>query len=189
MGYGSPSIYSGGWRVASGECQLTSGGCWGNIGFNRHSSERRYILILLKEVYIMTTVKPARSRTIWIWLLIIASVLIAISDLVDAARFMGWLDTAMFDELEFVSPGVFWLGAFMSLLLAAIWFYNAVRLYNLDPRGWLFVVAIATINLIFLGMALFSGNTFSDIMWGVILNVAALVLGLLPSTKAAFGQA
>ncbi|SBU01549.1 membrane protein of unknown function [Candidatus Promineifilum breve] len=136
----------------------------------------------------MAATKTARSRTIWIWLLIIAAVLIAISDLLDAARFMGWLDTPMFDELEFVSPGVFWLGAFMSLLLAAIWFFTAVRLYNFDPRGWLFVVAIATINLIFLAMALFSGNTFSDIMWGVILNVAALVLGLLPSTKAAFGQ-
>ncbi len=136
----------------------------------------------------MTAIKTGRSRTIWIWLLIIAAVLIAIRDLLDAARYMGWLNTGMFDELEFVSPGIFWLGAFFSLILAAIWFFTAVRLYNLDPRGWLFVVAIATINLIFLFMALFSGNTFSDIMWGVILNVAALVLGLLPSTKAAFGQ-
>ena len=69
----------------------------------------------------MTAIKTGRSRTIWIWLLIIAAVLIAISDLLDAARYMGWLNTGMFDELEFVSPGIFWLGAFFSLILAAIW--------------------------------------------------------------------
>ncbi len=129
-----------------------------------------------------------RSRTIWIWLLIIAAVLIAISDLLDAARFMGWISHPAFDQMEFFSRGTRWLGALLSLLVAGIWFWTAVRLYELDPRGWLFVVTIAVINLIFLLMALFGGNTFGDILRGVVLNVAALVIGMLPSTKAAFGQ-
>ena len=135
-----------------------------------------------------TTRSTGRSRTIWVWLLIIAAVLIAINDLLDAARFMGWLPAATFGDLAFYSPSVVWLGALMSLLLAGIWLWTARRLYDLDPRGWLFVVAIATINLIFLFMAMFGGNTFSDIMWGVVLNAAALAIGMLPSTKAAFGQ-
>ncbi len=129
-----------------------------------------------------------RSRTIWIWLLIIAAVLIAISDLLDAARFMGWISHPAFDQMEFFSRGTRWLGALLSLLVAGIWFWTAVRLYELDPRGWLFVVTIAVINLIFLLMVLFGGNTFGDILRGVVLNVAALVIGMLPSTKAAFGQ-
>lgn len=135
------------------------------------------------------TSNTGRSRNIWVWLLIIAAVVIAINDLFDAARFMGWLPIATFGDLVFYSPSVMWLGALMSLLLAGIWFWAAKRLYELDPRGWLFVVAIAVINLVFLFMAMFGGNTFRDIMWGVLLNTAALVIGMLPSTKAAFGQA
>ena len=135
------------------------------------------------------TSNTGRSRNIWVWLLIIAAILVALNDLLDAARFMGWLPIATFGDLVFYSPSVMWLGALMSLLLAGIWFWAAKRLYELDPRGWLFVVAIATINLIFLFMAMFGGNTFRDIMWGVLLNTAALVIGTLPSTKAAFGQA
>ena len=77
----------------------------------------------------------------------------------------------------------------MSLLLAGIWFWVARKLYDLDPQGWLFVVSIAVINLIFLLMALLGNSTFSAILPGVVLNVIALVIGMLPSTKAAFGQA
>lgn len=136
----------------------------------------------------MSTQVTRRSRTIWIWLLIIAAVLIAISDLLDAARFMRLLSFP--SDLEFVTPSAFRLGAIMALILAGIWFWVAKRLYDLDPRGWLFVVTIAVINLIFLALSLFgtNSNTFSDILWGVLLNVVALVIGLLPSTKAAFGQ-
>lgn len=136
----------------------------------------------------MTTTKTGRSRTIWIWLLIIVAVLIAISDLVDAARYMGWLPIAQLGNLEFALPSAAWLGALMSVLLAAIWFWVARNLYNLDPRGWLFVVAIATINLIFLFLALIGSTTFQAILPGVVLNGLALIIGMLPSTKAAFGQ-
>ncbi|HRO25249.1 MAG TPA: hypothetical protein PLR07_13255, partial [Promineifilum sp.] len=104
------------------------------------------------------------------------------------ARFMGWISHPAFDQMEFFSRGTRWLGALLSLMVAGIWFWTAMRLYELDPRGWLFVVTIAVINLIFLLMALFGGNTFGDILRGVVLNVAALVIGMLPSTKAAFGQ-
>ncbi len=136
----------------------------------------------------MTATKAGRSRTIWIWLLIIVSVVIAIFNLLDAARFMGWLPIAALGDLKFVLPSASWLGALLAVGLAAIWFWVAKRLYDLDPRGWLFVVAIATINLIFLFMSLFGDNSFSTIMYEVILNGLALIIGLLPSTKAAFGQ-
>jgi hypothetical protein len=75
----------------------------------------------------------------------------------------------------------------MYVILAAIWFWVAVKLYNLDPRGWLFVVVIAVVNLIFLLLALIGQTTFQSIMFEVILNAVALLIGLLPSTKAAFG--
>lgn len=127
-----------------------------------------------------------RSRTIWIWLLIAAAAIIGILDLIDAMRFLGW--NVGFSNLRFFDGQTSFIGAFLSFILAVIWLSVARQLYNFDPRGWLFVVAIATINLIFLFMSLFSGNSFSDIGLNVALNVLALVLGMLPSTKAAFGQ-
>lgn len=137
----------------------------------------------------MSNTVTGRSRTIWIWALIIVAVLIALSDLLDAARYMGWLPIAALGDLDFALPSASWLGALMSLLLAGIWFWVARKLYDLDPQGWLFVVSIAVINLIFLLMALLGNSTFSAILPGVVLNVIALVIGMLPSTKAAFGQA
>lgn len=136
----------------------------------------------------MSNTVTGRSRTIWIWVLIIVAVLIALSDLLDAARYMGWLPIAALGDLEFVLPSAYWLGALMSLLLAGIWFWVAKKLYDLDPQGWLFVVSIAVINLIFLLLALLGSSTFNAILPGVVLNVIALVIGMLPSTKAAFGQ-
>lgn len=136
----------------------------------------------------MATTKPARSRTIWIWILIVLSVIIGIFNLLDAARYMGWLPAAMLGELKFFIGDAYWLGAIMSGILALIWFWVARNLYNLDPRGWLFVVAIATINLVFLFLALLGDNPFGNIMYAVILNAVALIIGILPSTKAAFGQ-
>ncbi len=137
----------------------------------------------------MATPTRGPSRTIWIWILILAAVIIGILDLIDAARYMGWLPIAQLGgELNFVLPSAYWLGAMLSVIVAAIWFWVAKQLYNLDPRGWLFVVVIAVINLIFLGMSLLGDNTFSDILWAGAVNVVALIIGVLPSTKAAFEQ-
>lgn len=134
----------------------------------------------------MTTTRTTPKRTIWIWILIVVAVLIAISNLVDAARYMGWLPIAALGDLNFFMPSASWLGALMAVVVAAIWLWAAKKLYDLDPRGWLFVVAIAVINLIVLFLALIGDNTFTDILPGVVLNVAALVIGMLPSTQAAF---
>lgn len=136
----------------------------------------------------MSSTSKGRSRTIWIWILIIIAGLAAIYNLLDAARYMGWLPISALGEMKFFIQNANWLGALFAVLLAAIWFWVARMLYNLDPRGWLFVVVIAVINLIFLGLALLGQTTFQAIMWGIILNLAALIIGMLPSTKAAFGQ-
>ncbi|RIK22628.1 MAG: hypothetical protein DCC51_04670 [Anaerolineae bacterium] len=136
----------------------------------------------------MASSTPKRSRTIWIWLLIVVAFVIGVFNLLDAARLMGWLPIAALGELKFFLPSANWLGAIMYVILALIWFWVARNLYNLDPRGWLFVAAIAVINLIFLFMALFGQTSFQSIMMEVLLNVVALVIAMLPSTKRAFGQ-
>jgi hypothetical protein len=136
----------------------------------------------------MTASSAPRSRTIWIWVLIVLAVVAGIFDLLDAARYMSWLPVAMLGELKFFLPNAYWLGAIFSVILALIWFWVARMLYNLDPRGWLFVVVIAVINLIFLVMAIIGQTSFQAVMWAVIINALALIIALLPSTKAAFGE-
>jgi hypothetical protein len=136
----------------------------------------------------MSNTVTGRSRTIWVWILIVVAVLAGIHNLLDAARYMGWLPIAALGNLNFFLPSANWLGALLAVGLALIWFWVARMLYNLDPRGWLFVVVIAVVNLIFLGLALIGQTSFQAVSLAVVLNVIALIIGLLPSTKAAFGQ-
>jgi len=59
-------------------------------------------------------------------------------------------------------------------------------IWNLNPSGWLFVVVISVINLIFLFLAILGQTTFSAVLLQIVVNAAALILALIPSTKAAF---
>ncbi len=72
--------------------------------------------------------------------------------------------------------------------MGVIWFVVVGWLWNLNPQGLLFVLIISVINLVFLGLALLGQSTFQSIMWPALVNILALVLANLPSTKAAFGQ-
>mgnify|MGYP000958447632 FL=1 len=61
-------------------------------------------------------------------------------------------------------------------------------LWNLNPSGWLFMVVIAVINLIFLLFAIFGQTTMQAVALPALLNILVLILAFLPGTKAAFGQ-
>lgn len=136
----------------------------------------------------MSTSSKGRNRTIWIWILIIIAFLAGIWALIDAARYMGWLPIASLGPMTFAVRNANWLGAILAAITAAIWFWVANMLYKLDPRGWLFVVIIAILNLVLLGLALIGSTTFQAVSVAVLLNVIALIIAILPSTKAAFGQ-
>ncbi|MEZ4519451.1 MAG: hypothetical protein R3C44_22355 [Chloroflexota bacterium] len=57
-----------------------------------------------------------------------------------------------------------------------------------NPSGWLFVVVIAIINLIFLFLAILGKTTFSSVLLQIVVNAVLLILAFLPGTQAAFGQ-
>lgn len=145
----------------------------------------------------MSTSRPpvntpvTRERNWAVWVLVILAVVAGILALVDAARYMGWLPFSiqiMDQDLSFVLPSAQWFAAIMSAIVGVIYFAVAAWLYNLNPQGWLFVVVIAVINLVFLFLALLGTNTFGDILWQVIVNALLLILAMLPSTQAAFGR-
>lgn len=130
-----------------------------------------------------TTVK---RRTLPITILAIIAVVAGVYAIFDILRFLGLLPMAMLGDMAFY--GISWLGAFFSGILALIWFSTAAQLWRLDPRGWLFVVMVATLNLIFLVMAWIGRSDWQAVSAGIIINALALILGLLPSTKAAFNM-
>lgn len=101
--------------------------------------------------------------------------------LFDTIRYLEFL----FSPLSFVVTSS--LGAILSGLIALIWFAAAVQIWNGDPRGWLFMVSIATFYLIMDVLALVAGTPFEWIAPSLFITVLALVLGLLPSTKREFG--
>jgi hypothetical protein len=127
-----------------------------------------------------------KNRTWAIWILAILAGIAGILAVVDTLRLMGLLPVAVLGEMKFYNAS--WFGAILSGIVAIIWFVVAYEIYKVDPRGWLFVVVIAVINLIFLFLAILGKSTFQSVMLGVIVNAVALILALLPSTKDAFNM-
>ena len=121
------------------------------------------------------------KRTGAIYILAIIAVIAGIIAVVDTLRYLGWL----FSPLSFIGSPL--LGAILSGLVAAIWFWAAVRIWNIDPRGWLFMVSIAAIYLVFDIISLIAGTPIELLMSSIIINILVLIIGLLPSTKREFG--
>jgi hypothetical protein len=149
----------------------------------------------------MSTTKPpvkspanvpvTRERNWAVWVLVALAVVAGILAFVDAARYMGWIAfniPIMGQEISFVLPSASWFAAIMSALVGVIYFVVAGWLYNLNPSGWLFVVVIAIINIIFLFLAILGQSTFSSVLLQLIVNAALLLLAFLPGTQAAFGR-
>ena len=129
---------------------------------------------------------PAPHRTLAVILLALLAVVAGILALLDAARYMGWLPIATLGDMKFVLPNAQWFAALMSAIVGVIYFVVAWWIWNLNPSGWLFVVVISVINLIFLFLAILGQTTFSAVLLQILVNAAALILALIPSTKAAF---
>jgi predicted flap endonuclease-1-like 5' DNA nuclease len=135
--------------------------------------------------------QPAkRERTLAVTLLALLAIVAGILSFLDAARYMGWLPFKLgATGLQFVLPSAQWFAAIMAAIVGVIFFVVASWLWNLNPSGWLFVVVITVINLIFLFLAILGKTSFSDVLLQIAVNVIALILALLPSTKQAFTPA
>ena len=129
------------------------------------------------------------QRPFAVTLLAIIAVLAGISAVLDVLRYAGLLPfTLPFFSQALSFFGVSFFGAILAGIVAVIWFWVASRLWNLDPRGWLFVVVISIVHIIFQVMALIGGTPLSAMWLSLGLPILTLILGLLPGTRAAFGQ-
>jgi hypothetical protein len=121
------------------------------------------------------------QRTAAITILAILAVIAGIVAVVDTLRYLQFL----FSPMSFLGTPI--LGAILSGLVAIIWFWAAARIWNVDPQGWLFMVAIAAIYLIFDIIAVIAGTPLELLLPSIFISALALILGLLPSTKREFG--
>lgn len=123
------------------------------------------------------------KRNAAVYILALIAVFAGIMALLDTLRYLKF----MFSPLSFLgSP---FLGAILAGMVALIWFWAAARVWNMDPRGWVFMVTIAAIYLILDVVALIAGTPIDFMLGSIFLSALALIIGLLPSTKEAFGTA
>lgn len=129
-----------------------------------------------------------RGRNPAVWVLVELAVIAGFLDLLDVGRYMGWLPMADLGNLYFYISGANWLGALLSLILGVVWFVIAKWLYDLNPEGWRLAILIAMLNLALLLLAWLGQSSWRAVWLGVMANIIALNLALLPDTRAAYGQ-
>jgi predicted flap endonuclease-1-like 5' DNA nuclease len=132
-------------------------------------------------------VAARRERTFFITILAILAWIAGILSFLDGARYMGWLPFKLGDTgMQFVVPSAQWFAAIMAAIVGVIFFLVGWWLWTLNPSGWLFIVVLPIINIVFLLLAVLGKTSFSDVIVQLLVNAGILLLALLPSTKQAF---
>ncbi len=131
-----------------------------------------------------------RKKNWAVYILVLLAVIAGILAFLDAGRYMGWIPVNAtvpgLGEISFIYPTAHWFAAGLSAFVGAIWFLVAYWLWTLNLSGWMFAIIMAVLNLIFLTLAILGQTTFAQVMPAVLVNGLALLLALLPGTKAAF---
>lgn len=126
------------------------------------------------------------KRPTAVTILTILAVIAGIIAIIDVLRYLGLAPIASLGPVDFF--GVSLIGAIMAAIVAAIWFWAAKMLWNLDPRGWLFTISISVLYLIFDILAVIGRSSWQAMLPSIVISGLVLILCLLPGTKEAFGQ-
>ena len=126
-----------------------------------------------------------KNRPFGVTLLAILAIIGAIVAAYHTLQYLGIFSfTGLFGVFEFY--GVNWIGALMWALMILIYIWVARMLWNLDPQGWLFVVALSTLNLILAMLSIIGDSTWQAMLPSLIVNGLILLYTLMPGTKEAF---
>jgi hypothetical protein len=127
-----------------------------------------------------------QTRPLAVTLLAVLAAIAGIAAFIDTLRFLGLLPIAQLGPLLFFDFSLF--GAVLSGIVALIWFSTAGQIWNLDQRGWMFVIFVAVLNLILLLLAWLGRSTFGAVLPGMLIALATLGLAMAPDTRRAFGR-
>jgi hypothetical protein len=79
------------------------------------------------------------------------------------------------------------IGAFFWGLLFFIWLWVFRMLWDVQPQGWMFVVLISLLNLIFGIISVIGASDWQAMAPIIVISGLVLIYCLLPGTKQAFG--
>jgi hypothetical protein len=99
--------------------------------------------------------------------------------------FLGAIPVALFGRTGFFGEAL--LGAMLWGILALVWGWVAIGLWNLSLQAWLFVVVLTILNLILASVSLLGATTLEAVLPSIVINAAILIYSLTPGVKEAFG--
>ena len=109
------------------------------------------------------------------------------------AAFMAFVYTLQMLHLLPVYMGAvnFWtfslLGAIFWGFIVLIWLWVFRMLMMMDPQGWLFIVFIAALDLLFALLSVLGASSWEAMAPTIIISGIVLLYCLAPGTKASFG--
>lgn len=125
------------------------------------------------------------KRPVAVTILAVLAAIAGILAVVDTLRYLGLLPIPFLGNLSFF--GFSFFGALLSGVVALIWFSVMLQLWRLDPRGWNFVLIISILYLVLDVVAMIGGTPIQALWPSLLVSGLALILAILPGTKAAFG--
>lgn len=126
-----------------------------------------------------------KQRPIGVTILAILAGIAAVLAAIHALQFLGILP--FFIGPVSVRTFNFWY-FLMWALMVWVWVWLVQMLWNVEPQGWLFLVVIATFNLILDFTAMLFGEAqFQDVTVSLLVNGIILIYAMLPGTRRAFG--
>ena len=122
-----------------------------------------------------------KKRPVGVTILAILAVIAGVLAIFDTLRMLGLLPMFNLGPINFFGFSI--LGAILAGIMAAIWFWVAGRLWNIDPQGWLFVVVLAIVYLIFDAVALIGKSSFQALWPSMLVTGIILIYCLLPGVR------
>jgi hypothetical protein len=126
----------------------------------------------------------AKERPIGVMLLAFLAILGAVNALIYTLQMLHLLPT-------YLGPIAFFqfslIGAFFWGLLFFIWLAVFRMIWEMQSGGWMFIVLISVINLIFGFITMLGGTPWQVMAPLLIVSALALIYCLLPGTKKLFG--
>ena len=125
-----------------------------------------------------------QSRPIGVTILAFLAILGAINAFIYTLQMLHILPT-------YIGPVAFYqfslIGAAFWGFLAFIWLGVAGALWIMHPQGWMFMMLIATFDLIYGIICVLGGSSWEAMAPIIIISGLVLIYCMLPGTKKAFG--
>jgi hypothetical protein len=125
-----------------------------------------------------------KKRPVGVTILAVLAALGAIVAIIHTLQMLG-LWPISFGPVRFFTFSL--IGAILWGILAAIYIWLVRALWNVDERGWYFLVILSILNLALAFVSILGQSSFQAMLPSIVINGLILIYCLLPGTRQAFG--